>query len=160
MKKLNKLFFLVSITSFLLVNTSCTESRSRNDDGVYVIGERMFISQVDHIFLNHRQYLGRSIKLEGFFSHDTWNNANWYSVLRNAPGCCGDDGEVGFIVTWNPDSLNVPNGNERYLYPAQNVWVEATGDLREYRSQSISFLYLELSELNILDRRGADFVSR
>ena len=159
MKKLSLIHILMALILFQF--TSCMGSRpAANEDGLYVIRENMFISQIDHIFMNQRDYLGSSIKLEGNFVHNNLNGADWYFVLRNAPGCCGDDGEVGFIVTWNPESLNGPSGEERSLYPAPDEWVEATGELRSFRSPGISIIYLALSELNVLETRGADFVLR
>jgi hypothetical protein len=44
-------------------------------------------------------------------------------------------------------------------YPAEDSWVEATGVLKLHSEDSNSqYLYLDLASLNILDKRGMEFV--
>ena len=112
------------------------------------IGERLFIGQVNEIYLNANNYLGKTIKLEGIFIQEHWEGADYYFVIRNGPGCCGDDGVVGFQVAW---AANQP-------YPEVQSWVEAIGVLESRRINDRSYLYLNLSSLTVLDRRGQEFI--
>ena len=143
--------------SFLF--SACT--RLDNDaDSILEIRELMFISQIDEINLNYRNYLGRTIRLEGIFSQEHSMGRDWYYVLRNTPGCCGDDGQTGFIVTWDQGGLNSPRQSDSSRYPAPDEWVEAIGELRHYNAPGLSFLYLALTDLNVLETRGLRFVFR
>ena len=151
---MKKLIF-VSIL-FALFFIGCVEET--DDSGIVVIRENMFITQINEINLNYRNYLGRTIKLEGIFKHNFWEDNNWFYVIRNAPGCCGDDGQVGLEVSWNADYLN-PEAEQRG-YPNANEWVEVIGELKSYTFLGTNYIYLALSGINVLETRGAEFVTR
>jgi len=122
---------------------------------VVQISERMFVNHVNDIYINTRNYLGKTIKYEGIFMSDLYYGEDdpFYSVFRYGPGgCCGIDGRVGFEVRW-------PSGQSRQL-PADDSWVEITGVLKEYEYSLAKYLYLELASVNVLSRRGSEFVSQ
>jgi len=118
---------------------------------VIEIKEKMFISQVNDVYLNPEDYLGKTIKLEGLFKMEQGYDKSYCFVLRYGPGCCGFDGNVGFEVAWDKD--------KKKLYPGEDSWVEATGELKTYEEDGNNeFLYLDLVSLNVLDKRGAETV--
>jgi uncharacterized membrane protein YcgQ (UPF0703/DUF1980 family) len=142
---------LLIIVSFFTIACARSKERSENPGDILEIRERMFVAQVSNIYLNTEDYLGRTIKFEGIFKQGQTDERLFYYVARYAPGgCCGNDGMIGFEVKWTPD-LTIP-------YPADNSWVEATGILMENRMDFDRYLYLELSSLLVLTRRGAEFV--
>ena len=158
---MKKLPFCVVVALVFLLSISGCQNKS-DGSGLVEIRENMFISQIDEINLNYSDYLGRTIKLEGLLKALHWEGNNYYFVIRNAPGCCGDDGEVGFEVSWNPEYRG-PRDNDydgEGSYPDPFDWVEATGELRSYDFYGMTFLYLALSELNALETRGEEFVVR
>ena len=110
----------------------------------------MFLGQVDDIYKNSQDYLGRKIKLEGIFLRDRYTTGEtFYSVIRyGLGGCCGNDGQVGFEVAW-PD-------NNRQTYPEDNSWVEVMGELKRNRS----WLYIELSSIIVKLDRGLEYVTQ
>jgi uncharacterized membrane protein YcgQ (UPF0703/DUF1980 family) len=121
----------------------------------------MFITQIDDIILNQKSYLGRTIRLEGLFRRNHWNDKDYYFVIRTTPGCCGDDGQAGFEISWNPDHDASGNDiDQRQKFPEINEWVQVTGELKSYDFHGLDYLFLVLSELNVLETRGAEFVSR
>ncbi|MDR0531357.1 MAG: hypothetical protein LBG83_04750 [Oscillospiraceae bacterium] len=121
---------------------------------VVEIKEKMFVGQLNDIYLNRNDYLGKTIKYEGMFTKYTWeeNNMTYYMVYRNSPGCCGADGEAGFEVAW-------PKGAGKG-YPKENDWCEVVGTLESYEEDGQSFLRLALDSLTVLKKRGAEFVSQ
>ena len=127
---------------------------------VYEIKENMFITQINDIILNYNDYLGKTIKFEGIFRCNIWEGDYTNYVARDAPGCCGNDGEAGFIVTWNPSYQGTDDGSNQGAYPQKDDWVEVLGELKICKKPDMSFLYIALSELNVLEKRGAEFVSR
>ena len=118
---------------------------------VIEIKEKMFISQVNDIYLNKEDYLGKTIKLEGLFKMQQGYDKSYCFVLRYGPGCCGYDGNVGFEVAWDDEKKNA--------YPGEDSWVEATGELKTYEEDGYTeFLYLDLISLNVLNKRGQETV--
>jgi len=119
--------------------------------GVVEIKEKMFLAQVNDVYLNPEDYLGKTIKLEGIFKEEQGHEKSYCFVIRYGPGCCGNDGNAGFEVAWTKE-------DER-PYPAVDSWVEATGELKSYEEDGYSrYLYLDLSSLNVLSSRGAEMV--
>jgi len=116
--------------------------------GVVEIKEKMFLAQVNDVYLNSEDYLGKTIKLEGMFNKEQWGEPlkTYCYVIRYGPGCCGFDANVGFEVAWANEKTNP--------YPIYNSWVEATGVLKTYEEDGYDYLYLDLVSLNVLSKRG------
>jgi zinc transport system permease protein len=121
---------------------------------VVEITEKLFIAQTNDIYLNAGDYMGSTIKLQGLFKKAQYETrAEPYCfVLRYGPGCCGDDGNAGFEVAFRNGSLPA--------YPEEDDWVEAVGVLKSYVEDDYPYLYIELSSLDVLDERGAEFVTQ
>ena len=144
---MRKIFIVASIMFFLI---GCSGSKN-NKDGVIEIREKFFLGQVNDIYLNPDDYIGRTIKLEGLFMNSQADNGEdpFYAVYRYGPGgCCGIDGIVGFEAAW-PDNITKE-------YPENDSWVEAVGELKKKNL----FLYIDLVSLNVLDKRGQEFITR
>jgi zinc transport system permease protein len=137
-----------------LFTVSCTKAKGNNvsDNGIFVITEKMFIAQVNDVYLNVDDYLGRTIKLEGIFKSERYygDTEPYFFVIRYGPGCCGTDGNAGFEVKWDK--------NKTQPYPAAESWVEATGVLKMEEEDNAQYLYIDLSSLDVLSRRGAETV--
>jgi len=152
----NKLIKSCFATAVLIALTLCLSiigcgKAEKND--VIEIRETMFLTQTQEIYVNSKDYLGKTVKLEGIFISHEWNGAFWHYVIRYAPDvCCGDVANVGFEVKWP--------GNSGELYPENNSWVEATGILKIYDDNALRTLCLELTSLNVLDKRGVENVLR
>ena len=141
------LFFVVVV---MTVTTGC--NRTEESDSIVEITERMFRTQIEEIYLNSDDYLGKTIRLEGIFVGFLWNQSYSYFVYRFAAGgCCGTD-QVGFEVKW-PESLREP-------IPENNSWVQATGVLNYGVEETFVYLYLELTSLDVLTTRGMESVWR
>lgn len=140
-----------SSTSFKNESNTVEEYTIENDvsiDGIVEIREKMFLSQVNDIYLNSDEYVGKNIKYEGYFAtfYDESTEKNYYFVLRNGPGCCGNDSNVGFEIQWN-DTI-----------PEENQWLEITGTLEAYEENGYEYLRLLLKSFKILAVRGNDTV--
>lgn len=114
------------------------------------ITEKMFVAQINDIYLNPQNYLGKTIRLEGMFKStaNLSTGDSYRFVYRNGPGCCGTDTMPGFEVKGD--------GN----YPEDNAWVRATGVLEEYEENGKPYFQLRLKELKVLDKRGLETVSQ
>ncbi|KKI50670.1 hypothetical protein CHK_1785 [Christensenella hongkongensis] len=115
---------------------------------VIEIKEKMFVAQSNDVYINSKEYMGKTIKWEGMFQQmtDTANGNVHNFVIRYGPGCCGYDANAGFEVRWDGD------------LPEVNDWVEAVGTLGTYEENGTEYLYVQLQELNILEQRGEEYV--
>jgi hypothetical protein len=137
-------------------NNNAAEAKPYTDrsDEVVEIKEKMFVAQSNDVYYNADEYLGKTIKYEGLFSvyTDPTTNNTYYSVIRYGPGCCGVDANCGFEVAWT-------DGKEHEL-PTANDWVEVSGVLVEYSEDGYDYLRLNLATLNVLETRGAEYVTQ
>jgi zinc transport system permease protein len=123
-------------------------------DSVVEIKEKMFIAQTNDVYLNPKEYMGKTLKLEGLFKREQYGGKEYCFVIRYGPGCCGSDGNAGFEVAWGGEAA------EEKSYPAADAWVKAAGTLKSYEEDGNPFLYIALSELAVLDKRGAEYVNQ
>ena len=144
--------FITVVTALFLGNCSGKNKSESSNDNIVEIKEKMFVTQVNDVYLNAEDYLGKTIKLEGVFKNEKSDNGDQYCfVIRYGPGCCGNDGIVGFEIKWDE--------NNAKPYPKDDSWVESTGVLKQYEMDGYpDYLYLDLISLNVLNKRGAETV--
>ncbi|MDF2544365.1 MAG: hypothetical protein K0S47_4083 [Herbinix sp.] len=120
---------------------------NQDSDTVY-IKEKMFVAQINDIYINYEDYIGKTVQLEGIFDeeYNSETDTTYRYVYRYGPGCCGTDANAGFEVVWDGD------------YPKINDWVNAIGVLETYEENGTSYLQLRLSELTVLEVRGEEYV--
>jgi uncharacterized membrane protein YcgQ (UPF0703/DUF1980 family) len=114
-----------------------------------VIGEKLFIAQINDIYLNTEDYLGKSIQLEGIFEKvkDPATGSEYSFVYRFGPGCCVNDSYAPLeVVAWDD-------------YPDNYEWVKATGTLVLDESTENPVPVLELSALDVQAVRGEEYVT-
>jgi len=118
------------------------------DKEIVEIRERMFATHISDVYMNPQNYLDKIIKLEGVYLRYEISEFEIYNFIIRYynDGCCSD--EVGFEVKWPDDGQ----------HPDSYSWVEAMGVLKRSGAGADSLLYLDLVSLNVLNRRGAEFV--
>ena len=139
------------IASVFLVSCTRTKERKTTNKDFVEITEKMFATQVSDVYLNAKDYLGKTIKLEGIFKTEQYyeDREPYCFVVRYGPGgCCGADANVGFEVKWDK--------NHAQPYPAVESWVGAAGELKV--DEDDNYLYLDLASLTVLSKRGAETV--
>jgi len=119
-----------------------------NDADVLVIGDRFFVIQIQDIFMNRHDYLGRTIQYEGVFRTIHWfeTGNDYHVVVRYMFTCCSLE-PIGLEVL-------LPGGMEPF---PDDVWVEVTGVLEEHGEQG-RFLRLRASSLIEKAERGLEIV--
>lgn len=159
-KTLNRLTSLLLTVLMILMMCSCSSDKPQSenksaskDDEVLEITEDLFLTQVNDIYTNPDNYLGRKIKYQGIFEtmpyEEDGQNLELLYVFRNSPGCCGNDGTAGFEVVWDGE------------VPPQDSWVEVEGTLKTLKDKDGNqYLQLKLDSLNVLKERGKEFVSQ
>jgi uncharacterized membrane protein YcgQ (UPF0703/DUF1980 family) len=130
------------------------------------IREKMFIAQINDIYLNPEDYLGKTLVYEGLFDSYLYpeTGVTYRYVIRYGPGCCGTDGNAGFEVSWDDappaQSGDPAKGLTLRKYPKKNDWVEVRGVLKAYDEDGFEYLHIVLSSLKVLDVRGAEYVNQ
>jgi len=118
-----------------------------SEEDIVEIKEKMFIAQINDIYLNPDDYKGKKIRLEGFHDIVEADGETVHGVIRNGPGCCGNDGVAGFEFVWDGE------------YPKENEWLRVTGYIEIINEDGYDYLYLKATEVEVLEERGAEFVT-
>lgn len=159
-KNIKRLMSLLLIVVMIFTMCSCSSGKKEpaskaqaKDDSVVEITEDLFLTQINDIYTNADDYLGRKIKYQGIFEtmpyEEGGESQDILYVFRNSPGCCGNDGTAGFEVAWDGEM------------PPQDSWVEVEGTLATFKDKDGNqYLHLELTSLKVLKQRGKEFVSQ
>lgn len=145
-------------------------SKINKDQNTIVIGEKLFLTQIDDIYNNYQRYEDKTVVVEGMLGNftewdDSFSNA---VVFRNGPGCCGNDGWGGFFL---PDMEAKKEGDSViYCYKGEqdielDDWIRVTGKPELYEGTDTEgtkkyYLFLAVDKIeNFKDNhRGADYV--
>lgn len=141
-------------TEMLEFSNPGDEIEAAKDSGdIIQIKEKMFVTQMNDIYINTEDYLGKSIEYEGMFKSVYYEaeDITYHMVIRYGPGCCGYDGESGLEVIWEDESKTYPNVDD---------WVRVQGVLEQYEENGYNYLRLRLNEIEVLDVRGAEYVNQ
>ena len=93
-----------------------TEKAEIDTNNMVEITDNYFIEQTNDVYMNLNDYLGKTIKMQGLiYSYEDGNGDICYAVVRNTPGCCGNDGLAGLDIRYDGE------------YPEEGTWVEIVG---------------------------------
>lgn len=92
------------------------EEAKKTSTKVLEITDNFFIEQTTDMYLNLEDYIGKTVKIEGLiYQYQDDNGDICYAVVRNTPGCCGNDGLAGVDIRYDGE------------YPKIDTWVEVQG---------------------------------
>ena len=117
-------FIAVVVATVFAVNNKASENakKSQVDEAKAQIEvtDNYFIEQTNDIFYNTDDYIDKTIKIEGliYTYEDYQAERTYYAVVRNTPGCCGNDGLAGLDIRYDGE------------YPEENTWVEVIGTIK------------------------------
>ena len=136
---------------FIVIASGCSKSEVKEanvQQEVVNIKENMFIAQINDIYANTEEYLGRTINYEGIFGNFIDNKSGfcYYYVIRYGPGCCGNDANAGFEVLWDGE------------FPNKDDWVEVEGVLEKFTRDTREVLRIRASKLEVKETRGEETV--
>jgi uncharacterized membrane protein YcgQ (UPF0703/DUF1980 family) len=133
------------------ITAPSAEAVAANKGDYVEIKDKLFVGQINDIYLNADDYLGKTLHYEGIFNSETSdiNGVTYYYVARYGPGCCGTDANPGFEVIFD-------NGSD---YPKPDDWVEVTGVLSAYEEDGYNYLCLQLTSLEVKEERGQEYVT-
>ncbi len=97
------------------INTQIQENRDESSDGIIEIKDDYFIGATNDVYYNLDKYIGKTIKMKGLIYVYEAEGETCHAVVRNSPGCCGNDGLAGLDIKYDGE------------YPAKDTWVEIVG---------------------------------
>ena len=119
------IFIVMLVVIVLMINNKANQTVDNNQISeksreIVEITDNYFIEQTNDIFYNTEEYLEKTIKIAGLiYTYEDYNKGNTcYAVVRNTPGCCGNDGLAGLDIRYDGE------------YPEKNTWVEIEGTLK------------------------------
>jgi uncharacterized membrane protein YcgQ (UPF0703/DUF1980 family) len=119
-------------------------------EDMLVVGDKMFVGQMNDIYLNPENYIGRAIRYEGFFTFfdDEDTGQRYNCVVRNGPGCCGYDALVGLEVEWQGEM------------PQPDDWCSVEGTIDTYAEGGADYIVVRADALDVMPYRGEDTVTQ
>ncbi|MDR0817847.1 MAG: hypothetical protein LBN35_04325 [Clostridiales Family XIII bacterium] len=122
-------------------------------DEVVVITEKMFIAQCNDIYLNPNEYTGKIVRIEGIYDENTDEAGNTSrGVIRNGPGCCGNDGVAGFGFLCKDEGSPLCK---------QDDWVAVEGVITPYTyDDGYETIIIGDASVTVKAERGAEFVTQ
>ena len=108
------------------------------------LSQTLVEAQYEHILANSADFLGKTIRVIGTYfplymaQYDTTYH---YVIIVFGDECC----QLGFEFKRDGDYV-VPDD-----YPAMNTLIEVTGVLDRYEERGISYLYIAVTELILLN---------
>ena len=145
---MKKLAIFVLFIYCLLMLHSVSLAGSPADKETVEVKEKFFIQQCEYIYMNAGDFENRIIKIEGLCDIREGNGEKRYYVYRNTPGCCGNDGMIGFRFLYK--------GDEKL---ALKDWIAVTASLNIGKdSFGLTTIVLDAMEVTIREERGAEFV--
>ena len=136
----------ITSTTFEENEMEVAEARNRENTEIIRIDEKVFVSQITEIQTNSLDYVGRQVSLEGYMLEQDTTGVG--GIVRDAPGCCGDDGLIGFLFSW---SGKLPQPNE---------WIRVTGVLTREEGEGVVHFKIIANDVEILEERGVQFVTQ
>lgn len=129
--------------------TTDSEADKAVQEDIIEITEKMYVTYINDIYTNLKNYEGKKIRLEGMFTstYDQVTNETYYFVYRVGPGCCGNDGSMCGLEFTTTDEI-----------PEENAWIEVTGTLESYEQDGFEYLTLRDSKVVIKEERGQETV--
>ena len=118
------IFIGIIVFATININKKATQTADNNKnvdtENAMVITDNYFIEQTNDIFYNTDDYIDKTIKIAGliYTYEDYTSGETYYAVVRNTPGCCGNDGLAGLDIRYDGE------------YPEEDTWVEIVGTIK------------------------------
>ncbi|GBU24360.1 hypothetical protein R83H12_00989 [Fibrobacteria bacterium R8-3-H12] len=137
----------ISVLPLLMLLLFCQNAMAQTKNKSFcLLKDRLFVQQVQDIYLNPQTYGDKIVQIEGFFEkYMDENNQERYEVFRKTAGCCGDDGRAGFEFVYKKEKLKFH----------QNEWILVEAIVKERAAD----VYLEAISVTKKDKgKAKEFV--
>lgn len=115
-----------------------------------IIGDKFFETQINDIYINTTQYLGKTIEIEGLYYKDPYG----YTIVgrySNANLCQYCQGFPNLEYEWN--------GNQTPPLVNDVTWIKLKGTLTRGEDDYGEYYYIAANSLEVMNERGIDTVN-
>ncbi len=117
----------------------------RDDNGIVIIQDKYFTTQLEDIYLNAQTYAGKQIAIEGFtLLLDDGEFPGKFAVARLFIVCCGPGAPIGLPCSYSEAT------------PQENDWIAVEGIIRVDTNDVV---YIDVTKLTAKDNAGNRYVS-
>lgn len=127
------------------IDTTKKSNNNLNEGIDIMMGDNYFITQLNDIYYNFKDYDGKTIEIEGF----PVIIEDYKFVARYGPGCCVGDGIALMEYTYDEDIELEPYDD----------WIKITGTLNKGNDNGKEFIYIKVLTLDKMNERGQDTVT-
>jgi uncharacterized membrane protein YcgQ (UPF0703/DUF1980 family) len=143
LKKLLAALPFIVFASLLVSFGVIAPAKEKGGKKVVEIKERYFMAQCYDIMLNPEEYADKLVKIQGMY----FEEEGYKGIYRRTPGCCGDDGSIGFRIEFEGAS------------PKNDDWIEVVGSvIVSDDKDAYDYIHLRLEKITVLQKRGKEFV--
>lgn len=109
------------------------------------IKEKMFAGQIDDIYLNNKEYEGKTVNIAGMYMPLEIRGKKSQLIYRYGPGgCCGNDALVGILFEWSGA-----------LPKKEGAWIEITGKIKIVKYGAENEIVIAASSLHSIKPQKA-----
>lgn len=148
----------IGVVIYFVINKNESKNENKNIDNIenseqksdsgkvdLEINDNYFIININEVYLNYKDYEGKSVSYEGFIYYDQKYNA---MIVSRYYYCCGDDSYI--------TGMECKYDGEK---PQENQWVKVTGTIMiNSETPSNIYPYVKVDTLEILDKEGEKYV--
>jgi uncharacterized membrane protein YcgQ (UPF0703/DUF1980 family) len=144
LKKLLQFLPFIAIAAMLISFMATVDAKDKSGKKVVEIKERYFMAQCYDVMLNPDEYADKLVKLQGMY----FEEEGYKGIYRRTPGCCGDDGSIGFRIEFD----GTP--------PKNDDWIEVVGSVVISDDENTyDYIHLKLESITVMSKRGKEFVN-
>ena len=144
---MKKLTIFILLLYCVLVLPAKSPEDSPAEKKIVEIKEKFFIQQCNDVYFNFKDYKDTVIKVEGICEILPEEFTFTYNLFRNTPGCCGDDGRIGFMFDYDGETELKAND-----------WISVIANVAVNQEHGFTLVYLDIIDITVKAERGAEFV--
>lgn len=129
---MKKAALMLCLVALLVGLVGCGASK---DTSEFVIGEDLFWTTINEMYINMEDYIGRTVRLSGVLQQYEADGRAYNAVIRMATCCGPDDVPIGFEFTWDGE------------LPPVDTWIEVVGKLVHVKDDGEEYLMIEAASV-------------
>jgi uncharacterized membrane protein YcgQ (UPF0703/DUF1980 family) len=136
---MKRILAVLAAMLLLFCMSACNTSENQIESDI-IITDDIYCETVNDIYTNYKEYIGKTIELDGVFGYYYEDEIRYNYIFRHGPGCCDYDGDVcGFEFEWDGEQ------------PNEGDWISIAGVLElheeEHDAEILEFISLNVTSL-------------
>lgn len=132
-------------TNRVVTTTKIAKNTNNSSKDKLILQDNYFITQLNDIYYNIEDYMGREIEIEGF----PMSYQDYTFVGRYGPGCCSGDKYAYIEYEYNSD-LSLTDEKDR---------IKVVGTIEQGNDGTSDYIYIKATSVEKMTKRGTDSVT-